>query len=517
MVYTKKTPAVLIIGIIMAGYAFLVQQGMLDGLLKLLHTSKMAGEMVTMGYIFGAIGIAIGLWQLVGTTREGHLDYYLSTVGGALLILLCVFLVKYGAEPTFKLWGKASYAAIGWNFQKTLGLNYILLGIMVGIIVVNVFAIPGWAENGVRLSRLGLKSGVILLGALYSAAELRNLGGLSVVLIGFFVLGSVGMVLWLGRLRSIPNSMGGVLSAGMGVCGVSAAEASAPVVQAKSTEIAYTIGTILLWGVLMMFIFPPIGRALGMGYIQFGAWAGTGILNSAQVAAAALIYQPTGIETLKVAEIFNITRVLFLPIIVIWLAVWYVRRETTAERVNVGRVIFEKFPMFVLGFILLFALSTTGIFAPPQHYKGKYFDSAIPESKLLKSEETDVLQSELGKVQRDDQRAAVERLIENRKTTSIDQDTLLRGLANAKVLSKEANKVLKKSHGAVYHTAKRVKWFRTLIVWFFAFGLTGLGMQITFASIQQAGGQPLFIGTIVGLTKAVGALIVIMLFVRETI
>lgn len=517
MVYTKKTPAVLIIGIIMAGYAFLVQQGMLNGLLKMLKTSGMAGEMVTMGYIFGAIGIVIGLWQLFGSAKEGHLDYYLSTVGGALLILLCVFLVKYGAEPAFKLWGKASYAAIGWNFQATLGLNYILLGIIVGIVVVNVFTIPGWAENGVRLSRLGLKSGVILLGALYSAAELRNLGGLSVVLIGFFVLGSVGMVLWLGRLRSIPNSMGGVLSAGMGVCGVSAAVASAPVVQAKSTEIAYTIGTILLWGVLMMFIFPPIGRALGMGYIQFGAWAGTGILNSAQVAAAALIYQPTGIETLKVAEIFNITRVLFLPIIVIWLAVWYVRRETTAERVNVGQVIFEKFPMFVIGFILLFALSTTGIFAPAQHYKGKFFDSAIPESKLLKSEETSLLQSELGKIQRDDQRAAVERLIESRKITSIDQDTLVRGLANAKVLSKDANNVLTKAHKVVYHTAKRIKWFRTLIVWFFAFGLTGLGMQITFASIKQAGGQPLFIGTIVGLTKAVGALIVIMLFVRETI
>ena len=254
MVYTKKTPAVLIIGIIMAGYAFLVQQGMLDGLLKMLHTSKMTGEMVTMGYIFGVFGIVIGLWQLVASPKEGHLDYYISTVGGALLILLCVFLVKYGAEPVFKLWGNYSYKAIGWNFQKTLGLNYILLGIIVGIIVVNVFTIPAWAENGVRLSRLGLKSGVILLGALYSAAELRNLGGLSVVLIGFFVLGSVGMVLWLGRLRSIPNSMGGVLSAGMGVCGVSAAVASAPVVQAKSTEIAYTIGTILLWGVLMMFI-----------------------------------------------------------------------------------------------------------------------------------------------------------------------------------------------------------------------------------------------------------------------
>ncbi len=238
-----------------------------------------------------------------------------------------------------------------------------------------------------RLSRLGLKTGVILLGTLYSAAELKNLGGLSIVMIGFFVLGSVGLVLWLGARRNIPNSMGGVLSAGMGVCGVSATVAAAPVVQAKSVEIAYTIGTILLWGVGCMFVFPVVGNLLGMSYVQFGAWAGTGILNSAQVAGAALAYQPDGIETLKVAEIFNITRVLVLPIIVIWLAVWYVRREEhVTEKVNVGKVIFDKFPVFVLGFILMFALSTTGIFAPANHYKGKYFDNAnVKPEKMISS------------------------------------------------------------------------------------------------------------------------------------
>jgi uncharacterized membrane protein YadS len=502
---------------------------MLDGVLKSLQTTKLAGEMVTMGFIFGAIALVVGLWQMLSTPKEGSLDYYLSTVAGAIFILLLVFLVKYYAEPLFKLWGAASDKAIGWNFQKTLGFNYILLGIIVGMLVVNVFKVPEWAENGVRLSRLGLKAGVILLGGLYSAAELRQLGGLSVVLIGFFVLGSVGMVLWLGRLRKIPNSMGGVLSSGVGVCGVSAAVAAAPVVQAKSTEIAYTIGTILLWGVLMMFIFPPVGKALGMSYVQFGAWAGTGILNSAQVAAAALIYQPNGIETLKVAEIFNITRILFLPIIVMWLAVWYVKRETVTERVPLGQVLFGKFPLFVLGFILLFALSTTGVFAPAQHYKGKFFDNSESvmvktdkitgktSSKMLKDEQVSLLQSELPKLQREDQHAALERLISERKVASPDHDTVLRGIVNAKILSKEATAVLKDSHKAVYHTAKRVGWFRTLIVWFFAFGLTGLGMQITFSSIAQAGGQPLVIGTAVGLTKAIGALIVVLLFVHETI
>jgi len=535
MVYTKKTPWLLVMGIIMVAYAWLVQQGYLNGMMEALKTTKFAGkpgdlgEMIVMPYLFGGIAVVVGLWQLFASPKQGSMDYYLSTVAGAILILLCVFFVKWGAEPLMKTWGAASGKAIGWDWAKTLGVNYILLGIIVGIIVVNVFKIPAWAENGVRLSRLGLKSGVILLGALYSAAELAHLGKLSIVLIGFFVLGSVGMVLWLGRLRNIPNSMGGVLSSGMGVCGVSATVAAAPVVQAKSTEIAYTIGTILLWGVFMMFIFPPVGRALGMGHVQFGAWAGTGILNSAQVAAAALIYQPTGIETLKVAEIFNITRVLFLPIIVLWLAVWYVKRETSAEKVSVGKVIFGKFPLFVLGFILLFALSTTGIFAPPLHYKGKYFDNSDKvmvktdkatgkvKSKLLKDEQAALLQSELAKVQREDQKAALTRLIENKKVMSIDDDNTLRGLVNLGVMSKDANKVLKGAHKAVRHTAKKIKKFRQLIVWFFAFGLTGLGMQITFASIKQAGGQPLVIGTVVGLTKAIGSLIVIMLFVKETI
>jgi len=517
MVYTRKTPWVLIIGIIMVGYAWLVSQGHLAGMLKELHTAKLAGEMVTMGYIFGAIGIVVGLWQLALPAKEGHFDYYVSTIGGALFILLLVFVNKYGLEPIFKLWGAASHKAIGWNWTKTLGVNYILLGIIVGMIVVNVFKVPAWAENGVRLSRLGLKTGVILLGALYSAAELRHLGGLSFTLIGFFVLGSVGMTLWLGARRNIANSMGGVLSAGMGVCGVSAAVASAPVVQAKSTEIAYTIGTILLWGVLMMFIFPPVGRALGLGYTQFGAWAGTGILNSAQVAAAALIFQPNGIETLKVAEIFNITRILFLPIIVLWLAVWYVKREQTGVKVNLGQVIVGKFPLFVLGFILLFALSTTGIFAPPNHYKGKYFDNNIKEEKLLKDDQVATLKGEADKVQREDQKAALGRLIENKKVMSIDDDDTLRGIVNAKVLSKDANHVLSEAHKAVRHTAKRISWFRDLIIWFFAFGLTGLGMQITMASIKQAGGQPIVIGTIVGLTKAIGSLIVVYLLVHEAI
>ncbi len=518
MVYTHRHPATLIMGVIFLLIGLAAGSGMLDGLIHYLHARKYHGEMVWLGYIFGVIGIVVGAWHLWGSHEEGDLDYYLSSVAGGLFILLVALSIRWFAAPWVATLSKAMGPVMGDKpIHKVLGLNYVVLGILAGIIITNTIGIPQWARNGVRLSRLGLKTGVILLGTLYSFAELAQLGKLSVVLIGVFVLGSVGLVLLFGRMRGLSNTMTGVLSAGMGVCGVSATVAAAPVVKARAVDIAYTIGTILIWGVGCMFLFPVIGQALDLGHVQFGAWAGTGILNSAQVAGAALAYQPDGIETLKVAEIFNITRVLFLPIIVLWLALWFVKREEGAEQVNIGQVVIQKFPLFVLGFILMFALSSTGMFAPAQHYKGKYFDNDIKAEKLLKADEIAILKAEADKVKKPGYKAALERLMANGKIMSREDDAMIRGLNNSKVMSKKAAKLLKKAHKAVRHTARKVKKFRQWITLLFAFGLTGLGMQITLAAIRQAGGQPLVIGGIVGTLKAVLSLIVIIMFVHETI
>ena len=527
MVYTKKSPALLIIGLIMLAIWYFAESGILAPVIEHLAAGKKyryTPELITIPLYFGVVATAFGIWQWFGAHKEGHWDYCSSAIAGGMFILLITMLVRWFIAPEIAAFG-AQFGEVGDTgkyIHELLGLNYVVIGIVTGIIIVNVFKIPGWAENGVRLSRLGLKTGVILLGALYSAAELKNLGGLSIIMIGFFVLGSVGIVLWMGTKRNIPSSMGGVLSAGVGVCGVSATVAVAPVVQAKPIEIAYTIGTILLWGVGCMFLFPIIGHMLNMSYVQFGAWAGTGILNSAQVAGAALAYQPDGIETLKVAEIFNITRVLILPIIVLWLAMWYVKQEGNAgAQVNVGKVVIEKFPIFVLGFILMFALSTTGVFAPANHYQGKYFGNTLEQGfkheNLLKAEQMVLLQSEMNHVQRADYQEALQRLIENGKIMSIDDDTAVRGLINAGIMSPNASKILKNAHDAVRHTAKKIEAFRQWITWLFAFGLVGLGMQITVGSMKQAGGQPAIIGGIVGFIKAALSLVVVMMLVSETV
>lgn len=558
MIYSHKSPALLIIGIVMLLWGWMNNAGTLDGMQGWLHPgaykehaqaaekhaadTKAAAEKAAaegqpapeakpmkpskfdgtkagqaqLAYILGGLFTAVGVLVLVLPKKEGHLDYYAGVVPGMAFIVGIACAVRWLLDPMFANWGKAAQPTLGWDFAKIMNLNYVVLGIVLGMIIVNLLRIPAWAANGVRTARLFLKTGVVLLGTLYSAAELAQLGALSVVMIGIFVLGSVWLVLLAGPRMGASNSMTGVLSSGVGVCGVSAAVAASPVVNAKAVDIAFTLGTILLWGVLCMFTFPTIGQLLGMGPVQFGAWAGTGILNSAQVAGAALAFDPQGIETLKVAEIFNITRVLFLPIIVVWLVAWYVKREAGAQKVDLGKVLVAKFPVFVLGFLFMFLLSTLGMFAPPGHYQGKYFSSEqVKEDKLLKEKEIAALQAHLPKLTKPEETKALQDLIANRKLTSREQDHVLKGVSKAAKDDKAVKEAVGAANKAAWHDSKIIRAFRDWIAWLFAIGLTGLGMQITVASIKQAGGKPLIIGSVVGIIKAVGSLIVVLLFVKE--
>jgi len=561
MIYTKRSPALLIIGLLLLAWSWLNTGSGIDDMQSWLQRSaysdhrkvqekyeaelRVATELATaegksapqlkmpasrfdavkaeqakLASIFGCAFVAFGLLVLLWTPRIGNADYFLSVVPGFAFIFLIACVVRWGLDPLFANWGRMvkESGTLSWDFAHIFNLNYVVLGIVIGILVANISKIPEWAASGVRTARLFLKTGVVLLGALYSATELAQLGALSVVMIGIFVLGSVGLVLYLGRRMQAGNSMTGILSAGVGVCGVSAAVAAAPVVHARAIDIAYTIGTILMWGVGCMFIFPTIGHMFNMGPVQFGAWAGTGILNSAQVAGAALAYDPQGIETLKVAEIFNITRVLFLPIIVVWLAAWYVKHEEGAQKMALGAVLVSKFPVFVIGFLLMFALSSTGLFTPAGHYQGKYFSAEqVKEDQLLRPKEIRALEGELAKINDQAQAQAVRDMIAQRKITSRAQDDVLKHAARIKGLDPLAKSAIEKASKAVWHSSKIISAFRDWLAWLFSIGLTGLGMQITAKTIKQAGGKPLIIGGIVGTIKAVGSLIVVLLFVREFI
>ena len=291
-----------------------------------------------------------------------------KAIPGLALIVVTLVVIRLWVEPWM------SNAVVldqkGW-LVKVLHLNYILLGIIMGLLYRNVLfggRMPELFADGFRLSRLFIKTGIILLGSLYTVQAVVKLGAMAVFLIGGFVILSLVMVLWLGKVFGMDRSMTGVLANACSICGVSAAVATAPAVEAKATQVAYAIATILGFGILTMFVSPFIGHALQLTDLQYGAWIGTGILNSGQVLAAALAFNPSVAPgtAVSVAEIWNIMRVISIPFAVFAVTVWYwtgrAEAESHGSQKTLGTLLVEKFPVFVLGFLAMVLLTSIGAF-----------------------------------------------------------------------------------------------------------------------------------------------------------
>lgn len=242
-------------------------------------------------------------------------------------------------------------------------LTYVAVLLLGGMIIRNTIGLPKIFRPGTVLARPVIKPGIILLGGYYLWSNLLKVGVFALVLVLIFILGTTILVSFLGRRMKLDDGLMGVMAAGTGICGVSAAVAVAPVVNAKPRDFFYAVGTILLFGTAALFTFPYIGKALGMSEPVFGAWVGTAILNTAQLVAAATWY---GHDSLLTANIINIVRVGFIPLVVIFCIWFYVIRQATAEgrheKVNNWQVIKEKFPLFILGFFAMVTLNEFGVF-----------------------------------------------------------------------------------------------------------------------------------------------------------
>ncbi len=242
-------------------------------------------------------------------------------------------------------------------------LTYVAVLLLGGMIIRNTIGLPKIFQTGAVLARPIIKPGIILLGGYYLWSNLLKVGIFALILVFIFIFGTTVLVSILGRRLKQDDGLMGVMAAGTGICGVSAAVAVAPVVNAKPRDFFYAVGTILLFGTVALFTFPYIGKALGMSEPVFGAWVGTAILNTAQLVAAATWY---GHDSLLTANIINIVRVGFIPLVVIYCIWFYVIRQATAagrhEKIHTWQVIKEKFPLFILGFFAMVTLNEFGVF-----------------------------------------------------------------------------------------------------------------------------------------------------------
>lgn len=302
---------------------------------------------------------------------------FLRALPGIFLMLTIAVLARGGADLGLPWWpGLETYFSTSpvakRNFIDLLHLNYILVAIILGMFVGNVFGVPRWAAAGVATSRLFIKLGVILLGSLYSVSDLFKLGGSAVIIIVGFIVLMLSFTLWLGKRIGMDTAGSATLAAGTAVCGVSAIVAVAPAVRAKSTDVVYSIATILSFGLVSMFFFPLLGTLVNLSSHQFGVWAGTGMLNSGQVLAVCLTFDPGtstyASESLKTGEIYNLSRIIFLPFVVLFLAFFASRSAAPEDEININTGLWSKFPVFVLGFLAVVFLTSFGLLgstAPP--------------------------------------------------------------------------------------------------------------------------------------------------------
>lgn len=246
---------------------------------------------------------------------------------------------------------------------EDMHLTYVAFLLIGGILIRNLVGLHKALLPGVAVARPIIKPGIILLGVHYTLRSIIEVGATAIILTLVFILGTALLVMIIAKRLGVEDGLGGIMGAGTGVCGVSAIIATAPVVKSKPTDMAYAIGTILLFGTLMLLFFPYMGKAFGLSEGQFGAWAAIAILNTAQLIAAAEWYGPGARD---MAVLINTARILFVPVIVLVTLWFYVLRDPKASKgavqINKWRLMKDKFPVFILGWLALMVLQTFGLF-----------------------------------------------------------------------------------------------------------------------------------------------------------
>jgi uncharacterized integral membrane protein (TIGR00698 family) len=134
------------------------------------------------------------------------------------------------------------------------------------------------------------------------------------------------------------------------MCGVSACVAIAPMVRAKSEQVAYAIAVSVTFGFFCLFGLPFFGLLLKLSNNAFGLLAAAGVPNSNQVIATGFNFS---FEAGKVAGFANIGRVVLIPLGVLFVYFMTLTEELRSTKINVWQIIKDKFPIFILGFMVV--------------------------------------------------------------------------------------------------------------------------------------------------------------------
>jgi uncharacterized membrane protein YadS len=161
------------------------------------------------------------------------------------------------------------------------------------------------------------------------------------------------------RKLRVDDDFAAMLSSSVAICGVSAAIATCGAIQGDKKKLSYVTSLVLICAVPMMIVMPWIVKAFNMNDIVAGAWLGGTLDTSASVVAAGALISDAAMKT---GVIVKFSQNALIGVAAFILVVWWTYKETaTAGASTRGQkpsagIIWERFPKFVLGFLIASAL-----------------------------------------------------------------------------------------------------------------------------------------------------------------
>lgn len=236
------------------------------------------------------------------------------------------------------------------------GIEYVVFALIIGLLIGNLTTIPDWLREAAR-SEFFIKTGLVILGTSVLFTDIVK-AGLPGILQAVLVVSVVWFfALWLSRKLKVDDEFGVILASAVAICGVSAAIVAAGAIKGDKRKLSYVTTLVLLVAIPMMILQPWLVKELNIPEIVGGAWLGGTLDTTASVTAAAELVGPAA---LKAGVIIKFSQNVLIGVAAFFIAIWWTYRKsgTAAERAAAGAekpgfgVVWERFPKFVLGFIV---------------------------------------------------------------------------------------------------------------------------------------------------------------------
>ena len=292
---------------------------------------------------------------------------------------------------------------IGWSLKLTNEGGYVV-ALVVGLIIANAFPrLAEWLKEAIR-PELYIKIAIVILGAFLAVTAAGKLTlATSLVLRGTAAIVEAYLIYWAvvyyvaRKWFGFNREWAAPLASGISICGVSAAIAVGGAIRARPIVPVIVSSLVVIFAVVEVLILPFLAQTfLWQEPMVAGAWiglavktdgaavAGGGITEAlimAKSAAAGIHYQPGWI--LGVTATIKVFIDIFIGIWAFVLGyIWTNHINPTRNKARASEI-WQRFPKFIIGFVVTFAVGLTLALATPTEISSK-LPAAIGEANTFR-------------------------------------------------------------------------------------------------------------------------------------